>query len=299
MSSAEVASLLRAREVDIGIDLAGHTLGARPDLFAMRVAPVQVNYLGFPGSSGLDFMDFIIADETVVPGGDESLYTERVARMPHSYLPFDCSRPAAGGGASRASAELPPHGFVFCGFSTSYKISREIFDTWMALLRDVPDSVLWLRRMDAVASENLRSAAALQSVCADRLVFAPFEPNMEAHLTRLALADLFLDTLPYNAHTTAIEALWAGVPVISCRGNKFAGRVGASVLAAAGLPELICSDLTGYRRLAADLAASPGRLLETRARVEQARGTAPLFDTKRYTRDFEEILLGATRRGRS
>jgi protein O-GlcNAc transferase len=293
LSDREVVKLMRERAIDVAIDIAGLTTGARTAIFTMRAAPVQINYLGFPGSMGMDCMDFIIADRIVLPTADESLYAEKVLRMPNSYLPFDGSRtvpPAAGG---REAAGLPPDGFVFCAFNNGYKITRELFDVWMSLLREVPGSVLWLRSMGAETAANLRNAADARGVSADRLVFAPFVEPIDAHLSRLQLADLFLDTLPYNAHTTAAEALWAGVPVITSVGKTFAGRVGASLMTACDQAELICADLESYRTLALQIAHSPALQARLRDQLRRRRFSAPLFDTPRYTRSLEDLLFSA------
>jgi protein O-GlcNAc transferase len=295
MSDGEIVELLRRREIDIAIDLAGFTSGARPAVFAARIAPVQVNYLGFAGSTGARFMDFMIADEVVVPVGDEHLYAEQIVRLPHSYLPFDRER-TVGNSVGRIDAGLPATGFVFCAFSNGYKIAREVFEVWMTLLKEVPDSVLWLRSGAPAMEGNLIGAAGDLGVAADRLVFSPFAARMDEYLARLQLADLFLDTVPYNAHTTAAEALWAGVPVITCRGRSFAGRVGASLLTAAGLPELIGDDLDGYRDRALNLARSPAALRELRERMRTDKATSAVFDTARYVRDFESALFGMWRR---
>jgi predicted O-linked N-acetylglucosamine transferase (SPINDLY family) len=292
----QVAALMQERGVDVAIDVAGLTSGARTGIFAMRAAPVQLNYLGFPGSMGMPFMDFIIADPVVLPPCDDSYYSEQVLRMPNSYLPFDDSRILLDAGVDRKAAALPERGFVFCAFNNGYKITRPLFELWMDLLREVPESILWLRSMGPETAATLKKAARKLGVAVDRLVFAAFADEMDQHLSRLQLADLFLDTLPYNAHTTATEALWAGVPVITCLGKTFAGRVGASLLGAAGLPELICADLASYRALALDLARSPARLARCREQLRQGRSCAPLFDTARYTRDFEALLSDAVKR---
>jgi predicted O-linked N-acetylglucosamine transferase (SPINDLY family) len=294
LGNRDVVKLMREREVDVAIDLAGLTSGARTAIFAMRAAPVQVNYLGFPGSMGMEFMDHIIADRIVLPESDEIHYREKVLRMPHSYLPFDDGRdaPDASGAGGREAAGLPADGFVFCAFNNGYKITRSMFDLWMGLLRDVPGSILWLRSMGPTTAANLKNAAVQFGISAGRLVFAPFEERIDAHLVRLQFADLFLDTLPYNAHTTAAEALWAGVPVVTCLGKAFAGRVGASLLSACGLPELICADLEAYRALALEIARSPALQHRLREQLRQCRSAAPLFDTPRYTRDFEALLFG-------
>jgi predicted O-linked N-acetylglucosamine transferase (SPINDLY family) len=281
---------LRERDIDIAVDLAGFTAGARPTVFASRIAPVQVNYLGFAGSTGAAYMDYMIADATVLPQGEDALYSESIRRMPHCYLPFDNRRSPGAGPPERAALGLPAQGVVFCGFTNGYKISRAIFDVWLRLLQEVPESVLWLRAGPAMMQENIRRTAVERGVSPERLIFAPLIESMDEHLARLQCADLFLDTLPYNAHTTAVEALWAGVPVISCSGRTFAGRVGASALAAAGLTELVADDLGGYFRRALDLAAAPATLASLRKRLSHSRRGAPLFDTARYVRDLEALL---------
>lgn len=293
MSDLEVATLLQQREIDVAIDLAGHTLGGRPGIFAHRAAPVQVNYLGFPASTGFNFMDYIIADEVVLPPSDEHLYTERVLRLPNCYLPFDSNKPHALHIPSREEAGLPPQAFVFCAFNNAYKITREIFCRWTSILLEVPGSVLWLRSMGETAAANLRTAAAAVGIAPERLIFAPQLPSVHANIARLRLAGLFLDTSPYNAHTSAAEALWAGVPVLTCLGRSFAGRVGASLLTAVGMPELICVDAEQYRTLAIDMARSPALLESLKERLTAARVSAPVFDTARYARDLEALLLSA------
>jgi protein O-GlcNAc transferase len=292
LSDREVVKLMRERAIDVAIDMAGLTTGARTAIFMMRAAPVQINYLGFPGSMGMDCMDFIIADRIVLPTTDESFYAEKVLRMPNSYLPFDGGRTVPAGGR-REAAGLPPDGFVFCAFNNGYKITRELFEVWMSLLREVPGSVLWLRSMGAETAANLRNAAGARGVSADRLVFAPFVEPIDAHLSRLQFADLFLDTLPYNAHTTAAEALWAGVPVVTCVGRSFAGRVGASLMTACDQPELICADFESYRTLALRIAHSPALQARLREQLRQRRSSAPLFDTLLYTRNLEDLLFSA------
>jgi protein O-GlcNAc transferase len=292
LSDDDLAEELRAREVDVAVDLAGYTRGARPALFARRVAPLQINYLGYPGSMGCAFMDCIVGDATVIPATDEHLFTERVLRMPHCYLPFDGTR-TAGGDCNRAAVGLPDEGLVFCAFNTPFKITREVFTAWMSLLREVPGSVLWLRAARTGTVDRLRAAAAALKIDAERLIFAPHMPQKSAHLARCRLADLFLDTAPYNAHSTAVEMLSAGLPILTCRGRTFAARVGASALAACGLGELVCADLEAYHARALELARSPERLLGIRTRLEQCRSSAPLFDTRRYTGDFENLLASA------
>ena len=293
LSDQAVASLIRERSIDIAIDLAGLTTGARSGIFSLRAAPVQINYLGFPGSTGMPFMDFIIADRIVVPRLDELYFEEKVLRLPHCYLPFDDRRSAGAAGIDRQAAGLPAAGFVFCAFNTGFKITRTVFDVWMRLLHQVPGSVLWLRSMGPATAANLKDAAVARGIGAERLIFAKFEARIDAHLARLQLADLYLDTLPYNAHTTAAEALWCGVPVVTCTGTAFAGRVGASLLSSCDLADLICGDLDAYEALALAIARSPSMRTELRRRVRRAHSLAPVFDTQRYTRDLEDLLVEA------
>ncbi|CAN5223748.1 tetratricopeptide repeat protein [soil metagenome] len=288
MPDQKVANLIREMEVDILVDMAGHTAGSRPGLLAARPAPIQVTYLGYPGTTGADFVDYVIADPTVIPPDQQQFYTEQVAYLPDCYLPNDRTRIIAPP-PSRADVGLPPSGFVFCSFNQPYKITPAIFDVWMRLLATVPDSVLWLPAFSASARANLCKEAELRGVDSGRLLFAPRVDRQEDHLARLGLADLFLDTLNYNAHSTACDALWAGVPLISCIGSTFAGRVGASALKAAGLPELIVSSLDEYEALALRLATDPVLLASVKAKLVTQRPTAPLFDTERFTRNLEAI----------
>lgn len=285
-SDREIAEFMRELQIDIAVDLMGPTDGLRLGVFAHRVAPVQVNYLGYAGTSGAPYMDYILADEVVIPPGDEGHYSERVVRLPHCYLPND-DRREVGSVPTREQAGLPPAALVFCAFTNAYKINPVIFNLWMRLLRAVPDSVLWLRALTGEARENLRHEARARGVEPDRLVFAPHAASMAEHLGRHGLADLYLDTLPYNAHSTACDSLWAGVPVLTCMGAGFASRVAASALAGVGLPELITYSLEEYERLALDLARRPERLQELRARLARQRSGVPLFDTSGFCRRLE------------
>ena len=295
-SDRDIVQLMREREIDIAIDLAGLTTGGRSSIFAMRSAPLQINFLGYPGSTGNPFMDYIVADSLVLPESDEVYFSERVVRMPHCYLPFDDSRIVASAGEdARSRHGLPPDGLVFCAFTNGYKITRSMFQLWMALLRDVPESVLWLRSMGAATAANLKNTAAQLDIDPGRLVFAAYLEDMEGHLSRLQCADLFLDTVPYNAHTTAAEALWAGVPVITCAGHSFAGRVGASLLSACGMQELVCSDLARYHDLALDIARTPALRESLSQKLRQNRASAAAFDTRRFAREFEHLLMHAHR----
>jgi predicted O-linked N-acetylglucosamine transferase (SPINDLY family) len=248
---------------------------------------VQVNYLGYAGTLGAPYMDYIVADEVVIAPGEEGFYAEQVVRLPHCFLPNDDRREIAQRVPTRAQAGLPERGVVFCAFTSTYKINPGMYEVWMRLLREVAGSVLWLRGVGEPARGNLRREAQARGVAPERLVFAGHVASMGEHLARQGLADLYLDTLPYNAHSTACDALWAGVPVLSCAGGSFAGRVAASALRAVGLPELITTSLAEYERVALELAREPQRLAELRDRLARHRRSQPLFDTAAYTRALE------------
>jgi protein O-GlcNAc transferase len=289
-SDAEIARHLREAEIDIAVDLKGYTSDARPAIFAARPAPLQVNYLGFPGTMGANFMDYMLADRFVVPESEQAYYSEKIVWLPESYQPNDRSRESADTGPSRAAAGLPETGFVFCCFNNNYKIQPPLFDIWMRLLSAVEDSVLWLLADNPAAAANLKREAASRGINADRLVFAPRQ-DLPQHLARHRLADLFLDTLPYNAHTTASDALWAGLPLLTCMGTTFAGRVAASVLNAAGLPELATNSLSEYEALALKLAREPAALATIKAKLAASRETSALFDVARFTRHLEAAYI--------
>jgi len=285
-SDREIAELLREREIDIAVDLKGHTTGARLGILAYRPAPVQVTYLGFPATTGAPFIDYVLADRFVIPEGQRDAYTESVVYLPDCYQVNDSTREIAAGRADRVALGLPRHGFVFCCFNNSYKIRPGVFAVWMRLLAAAPDSVLWLLADNAHAMRSLHDAAASSGIDPRRLVFAARVPHGE-HLARQQTADLFLDTLPYNAHTSASDALWAGLPVLTIAGPTFAGRVAGSLLHAIGLPELVCSSLEEYERLALRLARDPELLGLYRTRLHENRDSFPLFDTDRFRRHIE------------
>ena len=285
-SDAEVAQLLRSLEVDIAVDLKGYTQDCRTGILARRCAPVQVNYLGFPGTMGAPYIDYIVGDATVTPPGCERFYTEHIVRLPHSYQVNDRQRAIAAQTPTRQQQGLPDEGFVFACFNNNYKITPEVFGIWMRLLAQVQGSVLWLLADNDAAPAHLRSEAAARGIDSRRLVFAPRAPLPE-HLARHRLADLFLDTLPYNAHTTASDALWAGLPVLTCLGESFAGRVAASLLTAIGLPELVTTSLADYEALALQLATDADRLAALRQKLHTQRDSAPLFDTPLFTAHLE------------
>ena len=285
-SDQAVALLLRQLEIDIAVDLKGYTHDCRPGILALRPVPVQVNFLGYPGTMGTDNIDYILADRIVIPEDQHSFYSEKVVYLPDSYQPNDAKRPIGERTPTRAAVGLPETGFVFCSFNNNFKISPPVFDVWMRLLHRVEGSVLWLLEDNPVAGRNLRGEAEKRGIAPGRLVFAP-RAGLEDHLARHRHADLFLDTLPYNAHTTASDALWVGLPVLTCRGSSFAGRVASSLLHAAGLPELIADNLADYEALALELARDDQRLASIRAKLARNRATCPLFDTDRFRRNLE------------
>jgi predicted O-linked N-acetylglucosamine transferase (SPINDLY family) len=287
LSDAAVAERLRELEIDIAIDLNGYTGEMRPGILARRPAAVQVSYLGYPGTMDVPFMDYIIADRVVIPEENQIYYSEKIAYLPHSYMPNDRNRRIAEKTPSRIQAELPETGFVFACFNNPYKFGPEMFAVWMRLLRAVEGSVLWLPSIYAEAIGNLRREAKAQDVAPERLIFAPRVAREEDYLARLRLADLFLDTLPYNAHATASDALWAGLPIVTLIGNAFPGRVAASLLSAVGLPELVTTSIGAYEEMARALALDPTRLAALKAKLMRNRDTEPLFDTARITRDLE------------
>ena len=294
-SDREIAALIHSMEIDIAIDLMGFTTGARFNVFAMRPAPVQVNYLGYPGTLGASYVDYIIADELVIPRDQQPFYTEKVAYLPHTYQVNDVARPIPDASPLRQAVGLPETGFVFCNFNNSYKITPVLFDIWMRLLKQIDGSVLWLLENSPSGVENLRREALQRGVAPGRLIFAP-RTSLEDHLARQQLADLFLDTLPYNAHTTASEALWVGLPVLTCLGSTFAGRVAASLLTAVGLPEQVVHSLRDYEDRALALASTPTLLASIKSSLAQNRTAHSLFDTARFTRDIEALYIAMWQR---
>jgi protein O-GlcNAc transferase len=292
LAGTQALDFIRNQEIDIAIDLNGHTQGGRPELFLERVAPIQVNYLGYPGTLGAGLADYIVADARVIPEADRPHFAESVAYLPHSYFPAPAEFSSVDAAPStlqalRAAAGLPEQGFVFCCFNNSFKIEPDVFAVWMQLLSRVAGSVLWLSAHGAGAVKNLRREAAKRGVAAERLVFAPRLPERADHLRRIGLADLFLDTFYYNAHTTACDALGAGVPVLTCYGETFAGRAAASLLHAVGLPELVAHSHVDYEEKAGQLATQPDLLSALRAKLAKNRAACPLFDTPLLVRHLE------------
>jgi predicted O-linked N-acetylglucosamine transferase (SPINDLY family) len=280
------AALLRELEIDVAVELGGFTEGSLLTALAHRPAPVQVSWLGYPGTSGADFIDAILADEIALPASHQPFYSERIVHLPGGFFPMDTTR-ASAAAPSRKEAGLPESGFVFCCFNHNFKITPPVFDIWMRLLQQVPGSVLWLREG---AGETLRREAAARGLAPERLVFAGHVP-LEVHHARHQLADLFLDTLPYNAHATAADALAAGLPVLTPLGESYPGRVAASLVTAAGLPELVTHSADDYENLALTLARDPARLKALRDRLAANRATTPLFDTTRLARNIEAAYL--------
>lgn len=301
MGDGAAAEALRALKIDIAVDLAGHTDGARPELLAARIAPVQVNFLGFPGTTGAPWSDYVIADGIVIPPGDEAHISERIVRMPGSYQVNDASRPLDPPAPTRFEAQLPATGVVMACFNGAQKISPDIFACWMRILRAVPGAVLWLLAGAEQTRSALRHAAAARGVDPARIVFARAVPHAE-HMARHCLADLCLDTAPYGAHTAASDSLWSGVPIVALQGRSFAARVSSSILTAAGVPELITTRLSDYEALMVDLARDSSKRAAVVEKVRTARTASSLFNTDQYRQHLETAfvrMVNVARRGES
>lgn len=294
LSDLEVAQCIRRDNIDVLVDLKGHTRDSRLAIMAYRAAPVQATFLGFPGTTGADFIDYFIGDDIVSPLSHAAHYSEKLALMPRCYQPNDRQRPLPAP-MTRAQAGLPEGALVLCGFNQPFKLSPEVFDVWCRLLHQRPDAVLWLLQWNGTAPAKLREEAAARGIAPERLVFAP-KIGLASHISRLALADLFIDTWPCNGHTTASDALWAGVPVVTYAGPSFASRVAASLLKDVGLPELACNTLADYERQIQALAGDPARRKALQEHLVEARDTAPLFDSTGYTRDFGNLLWAMAER---
>jgi predicted O-linked N-acetylglucosamine transferase (SPINDLY family) len=286
----DIAQLSRELGIDIAIDLKGFTTDSRFGIFAYRCAPVQVSYLGYPGTTGADYMDYVIADKVIMPPEMQEHFTEKAVYLPHSYQVNDSRRAISDRVFTREGLGLPRAGFVFCCFNNNYKIMPSVFDSWMRILKALPGSVLWLLEDNPAIVDNLRREAELRDVNGDRLVFAKRMP-LDEHLARHQLADLFLDTLPYNAHTTASDALWAGLPVLTCLGKSFAGRVAASLLHAVGLSELVTNSTSEYEALAISIAKDPARLRALREQLIAQKSQSPLFNARLFARDVEAAYM--------
>ena len=286
LSDADAAQCIADRDLDLLIDLNGAFGAHRQGVLARRPAPLQVSYLGYPGTLGAPYLDYLIADGAVLPADHDLHYDEAIVRLPHAYQPNDTRRVAPAAAPTRAEVGLPADRFVFCCFNQAFKITPRIFEIWMSVLSAVPGSVLWLLDTNPTARKNLIATAAAHGIASDRLIFAPWAAHGD-HLARQGCADLFLDTLPYNAHTTASDALWMGLPVLTRRGAAFAGRVASSLLSVLDLPELICETLEDYEARAIALARSPDLLRRIRETLIGRRTTSPLFDTAAFTRHLE------------
>jgi predicted O-linked N-acetylglucosamine transferase (SPINDLY family) len=290
MSDEAVARISRKLGIDIAVDLKGLTKDARIGIFSYRAAPIQVSYLGYPGTLGADYIDYLIADKTLIPVESQQHYSEKIVYLPNSYQVNDRHRLIAQTQFTKQELGLPQDGFVFCCFNNNFKITPDVFDTWVRILKAVDKSVLWLFQDNPTAATNLQKEAALRGLDPARLVFAT-RMDLPQHLARHKAADLFLDTLPYNAHTTASDALWAGLPVLTCMGESFASRVAASLLNAIGLPELITQTPEDYEALAIELATNPGKLQSIKAKLAANRLSTPLFDTALFTKHIEAAYV--------
>jgi predicted O-linked N-acetylglucosamine transferase (SPINDLY family) len=296
-SDAQAAERIRADGIDLLVDLQGHTRGHRNAILARRPAPLQVAYLGYPASSGAPYIDYLVGDPLVTPIQLAHLYSEKLAQLPLTFQPNGRWRPLPDPAMTRAAAGLPESGFVLCAFNHTYKILPEAFEAWCAVMHEVPGSVLWLKETNGQLHDNVRREAELRGIAGERIVFAKAMSYAE-HFSRLALADVFVDTWPYNAHTTAADALWAGVPVVTLYGNGFASRVAASVLNAAGLAELAFERVQDYQLALVALAREPALLAGYRAHLTTRRTELALFDCERYTREFEDLFARMWQRWR-
>jgi predicted O-linked N-acetylglucosamine transferase (SPINDLY family) len=291
LSDQAVASLARDHKIDIAVDLGGHTKGARTGIFAYRAAPIQVNYLGYPGTLGADFMDYVIADSTIIPLEHQAFYSEAIVHLPHSYMVDDSKRIPSNKNFSRADFALPDEAMVFCCFNNDYKFNQGVLESWSRILLAVENSVLWIHDNSELFKQNLTKEFEKLNISSSRIIFSPKVELMSDHLARYALADLFLDTFPYNAHTTAADSLKAGVPVLTILGEAFAGRVAASLLNALDLNELVTTSQKEYESLAIELAASPEKLISIKERLKLHLLSKPLFNSRLFTRDIESIYL--------
>lgn len=288
MTDLEVVELISDLQIDILVNLNGFFGKSRQGIFALKPAPIQINYLGFPGTLGTSYMDYLIADSVVIPEDSKKFYDEKIVYLPNSYQANDEKRQISSKIYSRSELGLPDKGFIFCCFNNNYKITPKQFDAWMRILMLTENSVLWLIEDNPTASANLQKEAVQRGVSKERLIFAPRMPLME-HLARHQVADLFLDTLPYNAHTTASDALWAGVPVLTCLGSTFPGRVSASLLTALNLPELITYSLQEYEDRAVKLATDSEFFQAAKNRLALNRTQEPLFNSALFTKNIENV----------
>ncbi len=289
LSDSAISNLIQENNIDIAIDLKGYTKHARSQILSLRPSPIQVSYLGYPGTMGADYIDYLIADGEIIPESLQSYYSEKIAYMPHSYQPNDRKRVIASTIPTRTQCHLPEEAFVFCCFNRPYKFKPETFAIWLDILNETPNSILWLLDGPQALKDNLVQFAKQRGIEANRLIFAPMLPISE-HLARLKNADLFLDTYPCNAHTTASDALWAEVPVLTCQGQSFASRVASSLLKACTLDELVTTNLQDYKDKALSLCRDKGALTQLKAKLSTAKEQLPLFNTEQYARDLEALF---------
>ena len=291
MSDLDIAKLTRELGVDIAIDLTGLTQHSRTGIFSYRAAPIQVNWLGYPGTIGADFIDYIVADKIVIPEAHQQFYAEKIVYLPGTYLVDDSKRTASTRVFTREECGLPENAFIFCCFNNDYKFNPQVLDSWSSILLAAKNSVIWISENNQYFRENIATEFESRSIDSDRIIFAPRVELMADHLARLTLADLFLDTRPYNAHTTTVDCLKAGIPVLTLKGQSFPSRVAASLLNAIGLPELITSTQEEYEALAIELAMNPPKLEDIKAKLAKNRLTAPLFDTPLFTKNLEAAYI--------
>ena len=291
MSDQEIAQFARELEIDIAIDLAGPTQYSRTGIFSYRAAPIQVNWLGYPGTIGADFIDYIVADKIIIPESHQQFYAEKIVYLPNTYMVDDSKRTASIRVFTREEFSLPKNAFVFCCFNNDYKFNPQVLDSWSRILLTVKNSVIWISENNEYFRSNIVAEFESRGIDHDRIIFAQRVEMMADHLSRYALADLFLDTHPYNAHTTALDSLKAGVPVLTLMGQSFASRVAASLLNAIGLPELITNTQEEYEALAIDLAMNPQKLTDIKLKLAKNRLTAPLFDTPLFTKNLEAAYI--------
>jgi len=294
LSTLDAAKKINDDQIDILVDLTGFTQTSRSQIVALRPAPINLSWLGFPGTmgelNGTPLFDYLLTDAVITPPASAKNYAEKLALLPHTYQPNDRKRPIEKT-KNRQAYDLPENAFVFCCFNQTFKILPKVFDAWMHILKHVPNSVLWLLECNSLAKSNLIREAEVRGISQARLIFAP-RVSMDEHMARQACADLFLDTLPYNAHTTTSDALWAGLPVLTCMGDTFASRVAASLLNAADLPELITQSLAEYQAKAIELASQPDTLKAIKHKLDKHREQVALFDTVQFARDLEKIYTG-------
>ena len=290
ISDTDVVNLARSLQIDIAIDLSGYTGNNNISIFSNRVAPIQINYLGYPGTSSLTNMDYIIADETIIPKENFKYYSEKVLHLPHCYQANMNQREISDKDLSRSDFGLPKNGFIYCCFNNNYKITPHVFDIWMKILQEVKHSVLWILKTNDIALENLKKEAQKRGVNPNRIVFASQLSN-EEHLKRIKLADLFLDTFPYNAHTTASDAIRMGIPIVTLAGKSFASRVAASLLKNINMEELVAHNLKDYEKLAIDLGTNYEKFKKIKSLFKDNVPNSTLFDSLKFTKDLENIYL--------